>query len=181
MRLKSNPRTLAKLRATRVFPKPGKSSRRMCPPANTDAIIISRSPRLPTTARSTSAITCLLKEETLEMSVTIYSGEEICRGEACLAPTIIYCLNSLLVIQGTQLHSLLHNPKESAAARSRIDLYLGNRKMIRADQSQDIVAAQTTAPNLSRQVEKIPSVDVHSRAAAKSGMQVYQVDWQSAI
>ena len=41
-----------------------------------EAIIISSNARFPTTARSTSAITCLLSDETLEMSVTIYSNEK---------------------------------------------------------------------------------------------------------
>src|SRR5215207_2163465 len=73
MRLNSSPSTVAKLRATSVLPRPGKSSSRMCPPASMDDIIISSRARLPTTARSTSAITCLLSDETWDISVTIDS------------------------------------------------------------------------------------------------------------
>jgi hypothetical protein len=40
-----------------------------------EAIIISSKARFPTTARSTSAITCLLREETWEISVTVFSDE----------------------------------------------------------------------------------------------------------
>jgi hypothetical protein len=41
-----------------------------------EAIIISSKARFPTTARSTSAITCLLSDETLEISVTVHSDEK---------------------------------------------------------------------------------------------------------
>src|SRR5512138_444430 len=88
IRLNSSPSALAKLRATRVLPKPGKSSSRMCPPASTDAIIISRRGRLPTTARSTSTMTCLLNDETWEMSVTIYSNENFSHRVAKKALTL---------------------------------------------------------------------------------------------
>src|SRR5581483_12525868 len=71
IRLKSRPRAVEKLRAINVLPSPGKSSNSTCPPASAAVITISSTPRLPTTARSTSEITFLLSAETSRISATM--------------------------------------------------------------------------------------------------------------
>src|SRR5512142_44422 len=77
MRLKDRPSAVAKLRAIRVLPRPGKSSNRTCPPASAVAMTISSSGRLPTTPRSTSAITFLQAEETSSTPVTALLHERL--------------------------------------------------------------------------------------------------------
>src|ERR1044071_6996546 len=126
----------------------------MCPPASMEAIIISSRARFPTTARSTSAITCLLSDETLAISVTIHSQEK--NSQMVLksgvfrdspAPRVSEANDHFRFLIPGNLRPLQHRNPAASVDEPKSVPGLGNPRTIRADLFPDRSVSPGWVPN----------------------------------